>query len=132
MVDLEDFGSYYPHQISGGMGRLAELARALATDPEVLLMDEPFAALDFMTRCHMREEILNLMYMFKKTIMFITHDIDEAIQLGDKVIVLSSRPAKIRKVFDLTPYPHPRDITASDVGDIRRQAYLEMGVNPII
>jgi NitT/TauT family transport system ATP-binding protein len=132
MVDLKGFGKYYPHQISGGMQRLAELARALATDPEVLFMDEPFSALDFMTRCLMREEMLNLMAIFKKTILFITHDIDEAIQLGDRVIVMSDRPSTIKKIFDMNKYPHPRDIARGEIGEIRRQASLEMGVNPII
>jgi len=132
MVGLENFRDYYPYQISGGMSRLAELARALAMDPDVLYMDEPFSALDFMTRCLMREELLNLMQIFKKTILFITHDIDEAIQLGDKVLVLSDTPAVIKKTFDLTEHKHPRDIINGEVGKIRRKAYLEMGVNPVL
>jgi ABC-type nitrate/sulfonate/bicarbonate transport system ATPase subunit len=132
MVDLQNFADYYPHQISGGMGRLAELARALALDPEILFMDEPFAALDFMTRCLMREEMLNLMAIFKKTILFITHDIDEAIQLGDKVIIMSDRPSQIKKMFDLSGFAHPRDISTGELGQLRREAYLQMGVNPII
>ncbi len=132
MVGLQDFANYYPYQISGGMGRLGELARTLAMDPEVMFMDEPFAALDFMTRCHMREEMLNLMAVFQKTILFITHDIDEAIQLGDKVLILSDRPAKIGKMFDLSKFSHPRDITGSEIAEIRHETYLQMGVNPII
>ena len=131
MVGLEGFGDHYPHQISGGMGRLAELARALAMDPDVLFMDEPFAALDFMTRCLMREEMLNLMALLKKTILFITHDLDEAVQLADRLVIMSDRPARIKRIFDL-PFEHPRDIAAGEIGKIRRQAYLEMGVNPII
>lgn len=131
LVGLEKFGDYYPHQISGGMGRLAELARTLAMNPDVLFMDEPFAALDFMTRCLMREEMLNLMALMRKTILFITHDLDEAVQLADRIVILSDRPARIQRIFEL-PFPHPRDITAGDIGRIRKQAYLEMGVNPII
>ena len=131
LVGLEEFGDHYPHQISGGMGRLAELARALAMDPDILFMDEPFAALDFMTRCMMREEMLNLMALLKKTILFITHDLDEAVQLADRLVIMSDRPARIKRIFDL-PFPHPRDIAAGEIGKIRRQAYLEMGVNPII
>jgi ABC-type nitrate/sulfonate/bicarbonate transport system ATPase subunit len=131
MVGLEDFAGHYPHEISGGMARLAELARALVMDPDVLFMDEPFSALDFMTRCLMREEMLNLMAIFKKTILFITHDIDEAIQLGDRVFILSDRPAHFKAVFELSQ-PHPRDISTGEVGEIRRQTYMHMGVNPII
>ncbi len=131
LVGLEKFGDYYPHQISGGMGRLAELARTLAMNPDVLFMDEPFAALDFMTRCLMREEMLNLMALMKKTILFITHDLDEAVQLADRILILTDRPARIQRIFEL-PFPHPRDIAAGEIGKIRKQAYLEMGVNPII
>lgn len=131
LVGLSDFRDYYPHQISGGMGRLAELARALAMNPDVLFMDEPFAALDFMTRCLMREEVLNLMALLGKTVVFITHDLDEAVQLADRIVILSDRPARIQRVFHI-PDPHPRDVAAGDLGKLRRQAYLEMGVNPIL
>jgi ABC-type nitrate/sulfonate/bicarbonate transport system ATPase subunit len=131
LVGLSDFGDYYPHQISGGMGRLAELARALAMNPDVLFMDEPFAALDFMTRCLMREEVLNLMALLGKTVVFITHDLDEAVQLADRIVILSDRPARIQRVFHI-PDAHPRDVAAGDLGKLRRQAYLEMGVNPIL
>ncbi len=131
MVGLERFAHFYPHQISGGMGRLAELARALAMNPDILFMDEPFSALDFMTRCLMREEMLNLMALFQTTIIFITHDLDEAVQLADRIVILSDRPASIKRIFEL-PYPHPRDISTGELGAMRRQAYLEMGVNPVI
>lgn len=131
LVGLSRFGDYYPHQISGGMGRLAELSRALAMNPDVLFMDEPFAALDFMTRCLMREEILNLMALLRKTVLFITHDLDEAVQMADRIVILSDRPARIQRVFDLH-FPHPRDVSTGDLGRLRRGAYLEMGVNPIL
>jgi ABC-type nitrate/sulfonate/bicarbonate transport system ATPase subunit len=131
LVGLTDFCDYYPHQISGGMGRLAELARALAMNPDVLFMDEPFAALDFMTRCLMREEVLNLMALLGKTVVFITHDLDEAVQMADRIVILSDRPARIQRVFHI-PDAHPRDVAAGDLGKLRRQAYLEMGVNPIL
>jgi len=131
LVGLTGFGDHYPHQISGGMGRLAELARALAMNPDVLFMDEPFAALDFMTRCLMREEVLNLMALLGKTVLFITHDLDEAVQMADRIVILSDRPARIRHVLEIDD-PHPRDISAGSLGKVRRQAYLEMGVNPIL
>ncbi len=131
LVGLSGFGDYYPHQISGGMGRLAELARALAMNPDILFMDEPFAALDFMTRCLMREEVLNLMALLGKTVLFITHDLDEAVQLGDRIVILSDRPARIQQVFEI-PDPHPRDVSTGELGKIRRRAYQEMGVNPVI
>ncbi len=111
MVQLTDFGDRYPAELSGGMQQRASLARLLAGDPEVLLMDEPFAALDAMTRQVLQEELLNIQEKSGKTILFITHNIDEALTLGDKIVVLSSRPGRVKAVIENT-LPRPRHVSA--------------------
>ena len=111
LVGLQAFASYYPYQLSGGMLQRVGLARALAIDPEVLLMDEPFAALDAQTREILQEEMLRILGQERKTIVFVTHSIDEALLLGDRVIVLTARPARIREVLTV-PYGRPRSPAA--------------------
>jgi ABC-type nitrate/sulfonate/bicarbonate transport system ATPase subunit len=129
VVNLSGFEQHYPHQLSGGMQRRAELARALVVNPEVLFMDEPFAGLDFLTRLKMREEVINMHELFHKTVIFITHDIDEALVMADRVVVFSDRPAKV--VMDIAlEYHHPRDfLMESELEAIRRQVYTELGVH---
>ncbi len=129
LVGLSGFEDHYPHELSGGMRRRAEVARALIVNPDILFMDEPFAALDFVTRLQMREEMLNVHAMFDSTILFITHDIDEALQLGDQIVVLSDRPARIKADITL-PYPHPRDLTKGELARLRKEIYFHMGLHP--
>jgi len=107
MVGLAGFESKYPYQLSGGMQQRANLARALTVDPEILLMDEPFAALDAQTRELMQAELLRIWNEAKKTVLFITHQIDEAIYLSDRVLVMSARPGKILADIPVT-IPRPR------------------------
>jgi len=129
VVNLTGYEHLYPHQLSGGMQRRAELARALVADPEVLFMDEPFAGLDFLTRLKMREEIINMHELIQKTIVFITHDIDEALVMGDRVVVFTERPAKVRLDLKLE-FPHPRDFHSYDeLERLRRDVYTELGVH---
>ena len=111
LVGLQAFAAYYPYQLSGGMQQRVGLARALAIDPEVLLMDEPFAALDAQTREILQEEMLRILDQERKTIVFVTHSIDEALLLGDRVIVLTARPARVREVLSV-PYGRPRSVAA--------------------
>lgn len=101
LVGLHGFGDRYPHELSGGMKQRVAIARSLAFDPEVLLMDEPFAALDAQTRESLQDELLRIWRETGKTILFITHGIDEAIYLGQRVAVLTSRPGRIKKVVDI-------------------------------
>jgi NitT/TauT family transport system ATP-binding protein len=101
LVGLAGFQHHYPHELSGGMQQRVNLARALVMDPEVLLMDEPFASLDAQTREFMQEELLQIWLKAKKTVLFITHQIDEAIYLSDRVVVFSGRPGRVKDVIDV-------------------------------
>jgi NitT/TauT family transport system ATP-binding protein len=108
MVGLAGFEGHYPHELSGGMKQRVGLARALATDPDVLLMDEPFAALDAQTRDLMQAELLRIWRAAKKTVLFVTHQIEEAIYLSDRVMVMTKRPGRTKRIFDIE-LPRPRD-----------------------
>lgn len=110
MVGLKGFEQYYPHQISGGMRQRANVARALAVNPKVLLMDEPFAALDAQTREIMQRELLRIWRTQQKTVLFVTHQIDEAVFLSDRVIVLGTRPGTVRADIRVN-LPRPRDLS---------------------
>src|SRR5271154_1323117 len=110
MVGLAGFERHYPSELSGGMQQRVNLARALASDPEVLLMDEPFAALDAQTREFMQAELLKIWSKSKKMVLFITHQIDEAVFLADRVIVMGTRPGRIKKEFHID-FPRPRTLS---------------------
>jgi NitT/TauT family transport system ATP-binding protein len=120
LVGLEGFEDRYPHELSGGMRQRANVARALAVDPEVLLMDEPFSSLDAQTREFMQAELLRIWSARQKTVLFVTHQIDEAAYLADRVAVFSARPAYIREVVEVD-LPRPRDLAVK-----RSQPFLEV------
>jgi NitT/TauT family transport system ATP-binding protein len=101
MVGLSGFENHFPHELSGGMQQRVNLARALVMDPKILLMDEPFAALDAQTREMMQEELLQIWLKAKKTVLFITHQIDEAIFLSDRVAIFTARPGRVKEVLDI-------------------------------
>jgi NitT/TauT family transport system ATP-binding protein len=107
LVDLEGFENYYPGQLSGGMQQRVGLARALAVNPSLLLMDEPFGSVDDQTRMLLQEELLNIWERDQKTVIFVTHDIEEALYLGDQVVVMRARPSRISRVIDV-PFGRPR------------------------
>jgi ABC-type nitrate/sulfonate/bicarbonate transport system ATPase subunit len=128
-VNLTGFEHHYPYELSGGMQRRAELARALVVNPEVLFMDEPFAGLDFLTRLKMREEVVNMHQFFQKTVIFITHDIDEALVMADRVILFTDRPAQVKADHKLE-FPHPRDLQRElELGELRKEVYSALGVH---
>ncbi len=108
-VGLTPFARAYPHQLSGGMKQRASVARAFATDPEILLMDEPFASVDEQTRALLQEELMRVWDSDKKTVVYITHSIDEALVLGDRVLVMSARPGHVKAEIDVT-LPRPRSV----------------------
>ena len=108
MVELDDFVDSYPKELSGGMKQRVAIARAYAVQPEVLLMDEPFGALDAQTRTQLQSELIRTWQEEKKTCFFITHDVDEAIILAQRVIIMSARPGRIKEIVDID-IPYPRD-----------------------
>jgi NitT/TauT family transport system ATP-binding protein len=127
MVGLRGFERSYPRELSGGMKQRLEVARALAVDPDVLYLDEPFGALDSITRLQMRRELLRIWQAEKKTILFVTHDIEESVQLADRVVVLSARPGKVRRIVDID-IPHPRDLSDPRYIALRDEIFGEIGL----
>ena len=119
MVKLTGFENRYPAELSGGMQQRVTLARILAADPEVLLMDEPFAALDAMTRQVMQEELLRIHEASGKTTVFITHSIDEALILSDRIVVMSARPGRIKAIL-ANPLPTPAPCLGAVLGGVCR------------
>jgi NitT/TauT family transport system ATP-binding protein len=127
LIHLEGFENHYPHQLSGGMRQRVELARVLAGDSDILLMDEPFSSLDYQTRLRMRRELVRLLENRPRTVVFVTHDIEEAAQLADRVLVLSDRPATVRRELYIKA-PRPRDLTNFAVIDAMKEILTELGL----
>jgi ABC-type nitrate/sulfonate/bicarbonate transport system ATPase subunit len=128
MVGLKGFEGNYPHELSGGMLKRAELARAFAVKPEILYMDEPFSALDALTNLRMRNELLRILKEERHTVMLITHDVEEAIHLADRIMVLSPRPTRIQATFNVK-LRHPRKLTSPEVQELRVAILHELGVD---
>ena len=128
MVGLNGFEAAYPRELSGGMRQRVEIARALAASPDIIYMDEPFGALDFITRLKMRSDLTRIWQAEKKTILFVTHDIEEAVQLADRVLVMSKRPATIQEdvIIDL---PRPRDLDSHGYLERRDHIFRAMGMS---
>jgi NitT/TauT family transport system ATP-binding protein len=126
MVGLTGFEKAYPPELSGGMRQRVEMARALAANPETIWMDEPFGALDYLTRLKMRADLVRIWQAERKTIVFVTHDIDEAVQLADRVVVLTPRPAKIASVIPID-LARPRDMDALAYLRARDNIFEAMG-----
>lgn len=121
LVGLKGFENAYPHALSGGMKQRVGIARAYTAGPEILLMDEPFGALDAQTRYAMEEEILRIWETERRTIIFVTNNIEEAVTLGDRVIQFSERPARVKKIYDLSVLPRPRSHVSPEFLRIRQE-----------
>ena len=127
MIGLENFEARYPHELSGGMKQRVAIARALVNNPKALLMDEPFGALDAQTRNTMQTELLRIWDDEKKTVVFVTHSVDEAIYLADRIVIMSSRPGRIKDIIEI-PFSRPRNRTSSDVNLIRDRILCDLRV----
>jgi NitT/TauT family transport system ATP-binding protein len=128
LVDLEGFESYYPSQLSGGMQQRVGLARAIAVEPAILLMDEPFGSVDDQTRMLLQDELLKLWEQAQKTVIFVTHDIEEALYLGDKIVVMCARPSRINRVLEV-PFGRPRTEEirgAPQMGQLKQEIWEEL------
>jgi NitT/TauT family transport system ATP-binding protein len=135
MVGLESHADKFPSQLSGGMKQRVAIARALANRPSVLLMDEPFGALDAQTREQLQEEMLRIRQLERNTILFVTHSITEALFLGDRIVVMATRPGAVKQVFEVD-LPYPRDRMSGPFLELERQIkglvreeVLKLGVN---
>jgi NitT/TauT family transport system ATP-binding protein len=127
LIELEGFENHYPHQLSGGMRQRVELARALAGNSDILLMDEPFSSLDYLTRLRMRQELAHLLHERPRTVVLVTHDIEEAAQLADRVVVLTGRPSQIRRELRIQA-ARPRALTHPEVISSTRIILTELGI----
>lgn len=127
LINLQEFKDHYPHELSGGMRQRVELARVLAGDSDILLMDEPFSSLDYQTRIRLRNELSRMLEKRPRTIVFVTHDIEEAVQLADRILVLSNRPATICRELHID-VKRPRDLTHPAVIEAMRTILNELGL----
>ncbi len=127
LINLEEFAAHYPHELSGGMRQRVELARALVGTTDILLLDEPFSSLDYLTRLRLRHELARMLEELPRTVVLVTHDIEEAAQLADRIVVLSDRPARICRELQIN-IPRPRELTHPKVVDTVHAILAEFGL----
>jgi NitT/TauT family transport system ATP-binding protein len=126
VVGLSDFAERFPHQLSGGMKQRVSIARALAVDPSLLLMDEPFGALDAQTRQLLQDELLRIWREYRKTVVFVTHSIEEAIYLSDRIVVMTARPGRVKQIV-MVSEARPRDMASIEMNQRQREVRAVMG-----
>ena len=127
LVGLQGFEQAYPHELSGGMLKRVEVARALVVKPEILYMDEPLSALDALTSLRMRIELLRILSEDRHTCVLITHNVEEAVHMADRIIVLSSRPTTIKTVYEV-PFPHPRKLSSPALQELKDSILCDLGI----
>jgi ABC-type nitrate/sulfonate/bicarbonate transport system ATPase subunit len=127
LINLEEFAEHYPHQLSGGMRQRVELARALAGNTDILLLDEPFSSLDYLTALRLRQELARMLEELPRTVVLVTHDIEEAAQLADRILVLSERPARICRELRMSLH-RPRELTHPQVVETVHSVLAEFGL----
>jgi NitT/TauT family transport system ATP-binding protein len=128
LVGLTGSGKAFPRELSGGMKQRVEIARAFAAEPDVLFMDEPFGALDYLTRMRLRHELTRIWQQERKTVLFVTHDVEEAVQLADRVVVMGKRPSRIREIVTVD-VPRPRDLDDPNCRRLRDRVFRVMGLD---
>ncbi len=130
LIGLQEYGAAYPRELSAGMSKMVEVARVLATDPSILLLDEPFASLDAQTRARLQDELSALWEKRKKTVLLVTHDVEEAIHLADRIVVFSSRPGRVKaEVVVGLPRPRTLELRLSPAfSEIKRAVWAELGL----
>ncbi|MEH2566031.1 ABC transporter ATP-binding protein [Bradyrhizobium sp. AZCC 2289] len=126
VVGLSDFAERFPHQLSGGMKQRVSIARALAVDPSLLLMDEPFGALDAQTRQLLQDELLRIWREYRKTVVFVTHSIEEAIYLSDRIVVMTARPGRVKQIV-MVSEARPRDMASIEMNQRQREVRAVLG-----
>lgn len=127
LVGLEKFADYFPYQLSGGMRQRTEIARALCGNSEILLLDEPFASLDYINRLKLQNELLRILEEFPRTVVLVTHDVEEAVKLADRILLLGEQPTKIVRDFSIDR-PRPRELTNYETASIVHEILAEMGL----
>src|SRR5205085_9859942 len=120
MLSLEDFAKRYPKDLSGGMRQRVAIARVLALDSPIMLMDEPFGALDALTRRNLQDELLRIWTELRKTVLFVTHGIEESIYLADRIVVMTYRPGRVKEIVRVT-LPRPRDVASPEFNELKRR-----------
>lgn len=129
LVNLDGFEKAYPHQLSGGMAQRAAIARALVTEPKLLLLDEPLGALDALTRVHVQSELQRIWMAERSTMIMVTHDVEEALYLGDRVVIMAPNPGRIRRIVNVD-LPHPRDRSAPLLHRLKDEILAELTATP--